>query len=87
MFSTDGNPLRAKVGVKMKEWTSKDRYSGSQGSAGYSMKRAKLVTVGAGDTVTSIAAAQGTTAQAICDANNISDPLNIQVGVTLAVFF
>lgn len=87
MFATDGNPLRAKVSLKMKEWTSKQEYTGSQGSAGYGMKRAKLVTVGAGDTVTSIAAAQGTTAQAICDANDISDPLNIQVGVTLAVFF
>jgi len=86
MFSTSGSPIRAKVGVKMKEWTPEAEYSGGAGAAGYGLGKVKLVTVGAGDTITSIAMANGTTAQAICDANNVSDPVNISVGMVLAIY-
>ena len=42
-------------------------------------------TVQAGDTLASIAARYGTTAQAIADANSISDPNAIRVGQTLVI--
>ncbi len=86
MFASNGNPVRAKVGVKMKEWTPESAYSGGAGAAGYTVGKVKLVTVGAGDTITSIAMKNGTTAQAICDANNISDPVNISIGMVLAIY-
>jgi len=86
MFSSDGTPLRAKVQVKLKEWTPTNDYSGGGGSAGYATSSVKLVQLQAGQTITAVAIANGTTAQAICDANGIDDPIDgAQPGDMLAV--
>lgn len=76
MFSSDGTPLRARCSVKMKEWTPKNAYSGGGGASGYDTAPVKLVQMQAGQTITAVAIANGTSAQAICDANGIDDPID-----------
>ena len=84
MFGSDGNPLRAKVTVKMKEWETQS-YAAEGSSSGYGSERVTLVTLEAGETVTAVALRMGTTTQAICDDNNISNPTEVPPGTTLAV--
>lgn len=76
MFSSDGTPLRARCTVKMKEWTPKNTYAGGGGGSGYDTAPIKLVQMQAGQTITAVAIANGTSAQAICDANGIDDPID-----------
>jgi hypothetical protein len=85
MFSSSGTPLRAKVTVKMKEWTPESGYSGGGGGSYYESAPVQLVTVGPGETITAIAAKLGSSAQAIMDANGIDDPFDIPAGTELAV--
>ncbi len=84
MFSNAGTPLRAKVQVKMKEWTP-EKYANGSGSSAYGSAPVKLVTLQAGETITSVALRNNTTTQAICDANGISDPLSAKAGQQIAV--
>jgi hypothetical protein len=85
MFAQDGSPLRAKVTVKMKEWNPEDYEDGSGGSS-YDTQAVKLVTVGSGDTVTSIAMANNAQWRDICDDNGIDDPVDgVQAGDQVAV--
>lgn len=86
MFSTDGTPLRARCSVKMKEWTPTNDYAGGGGGTGYGSSSVKLVQMQAGQTISAIAIANGTSAQAICDANGIDDPIDgAQPGDTLVI--
>lgn len=88
MFSSNGTPLRAKVSVKLKEWKPKDEsaaYATSGGSTGFGSAPVKLVTLKAGETITAVALRNGTTTQAICDANGITDPMNVPPGTQMAV--
>lgn len=88
MFSQQGAPLRAKVSVKMKEYTPKSDYAGGGGSNGLGSDKVQLVTVQAGQTLSQIASSNNTTMSAILDCNpQISDPLNITVGAVLAIYF
>lgn len=84
MFASDGNPLRAKVNVKMKEWET-ELYSSSGTAAGYESRPVSMVTLQAGETVSSVALRMGTTAQAICDDNNLDDAMDVPAGTELAV--
>jgi hypothetical protein len=84
MFASDGNPLRAKVNVKMKEWET-ESYTASGSSEGYDSSPVSLVTLQAGETVSSVALRLGTTTQAICEDNNIDDPTDVPAGTELAV--
>lgn len=86
MFGSDGTPLRAKVSVKMKEWTPDNSYSGGGGGSGYGTSQVKLVQLQAGQTITAVALANGTTAQAICDANGIDNAVDgAKAGDTLVI--
>ena len=87
MFSPEGTPLRAKVSVKMKEWTSEDSYSGDQTAiAGYGSAPVELVTVKPGDTITSIAQQQGVDWRELADQNSIDDPFDgISAGESVVV--
>lgn len=86
MFGSDGTPLRARVSVKMKEWTPTNDYAGGGGSGGYGSTPVKLVQLQAGQTITAVALANGTSAQAIADANGIDDPIDgAQAGDTLVI--
>lgn len=84
MFAPSGAPIRAKVNVKMKEWKA-DSYSGGGGSGGYDSTPVQLVQLSAGQTVSSLASSMGTTAQAIGDANGLSDLMDVPAGTSLIV--
>ncbi len=87
MFSQQGNPLRAKVQLKMKEKTASSDYSSSGSGSGLTTDKVQLVTVQSGQTVAQIAASNNTTQQAIQDANpQVSDWLNLAAGAILAIF-
>lgn len=86
MFGNDGTPLRARVSVKMKEWTPENQYSGGGGGSGYDSAPVTLVQLQAGQTITAVALANNTTAQAIADANGIDDLIDgVQPGDVVAV--
>jgi hypothetical protein len=85
MFSAAGTPLRAKVQIKMKEWVPAEQYDVGGGSSAYGSSAVKLVTLKAGETITAVALRNGTTTQAICDANGIDDPLSAKAGQQVAV--
>jgi len=85
MFASNGNPVRAKVTVKMKEWTPKTDYASGGDSEGYGSESVQLVQLAAGQTVSSLAASYGTTAQAIGAANNLSDLMDVPAGTTLMI--
>lgn len=100
MFSQDGTPVRAKVALKLKEFPPEAadpsaadarreefnaRWGDGSGGSFYSSSPLKMVTVGPGETVSAIALRMGTTTQAICDANNIDDAMNVPPGTQIAI--
>ena len=88
MFSQQGNPIRAKVSVKMKEYTAKKDYSGSGGGQGLGTEKVQLVTAQAGQTVSQIASDNNCSMSDLLDWNpHITDPLNITVGVVVVIHF
>lgn len=84
MFGSDGNPLRAKVAIKMKEWGT-ETYQSSGGGSYYDSAPVKLVTLQAGQTVSAVAIEMGTTAQAIGEANGFDDLTDVPAGTTMIV--
>ena len=90
MFSTSGDPVRAKCSVKLKEWTGDQAAGNSVGAAassvaGAAASVASLVEVKGGQTLSQVAAANNTTAQAIASLNNISDPMADLTGMKVAI--
>ncbi len=83
MFSSEGTPLRAKVQVKMKEWAPEEYEDGTGGSGDwYASDPVKLVTVGAGQTVTAVAMANDADWRQMCDDNGWDNPLEqVKAGV------
>jgi hypothetical protein len=86
MFSANGNPIRAKVQLKMKEWLGEDRYAYGAASSGYGTAPVKLVTMGAGQTVSSVAAQFNTTPQQIGEDNNLDDLLDVPTGLEMIIW-
>jgi len=90
MFSSSGDPVRAKCSVKLKEWTG-DQSSGNgvggaaAAIAGAAASVASLVEVKGGQTLSQVAALNNTTAQAIAALNNISDPMADLTGMKVAI--
>jgi hypothetical protein len=74
LFSASGVPLRAKVQVKMKEWDP-TTFGFRTGAAGWAGTDIRLVQAVAGQTPTDLANQNGTTAQQICEDNDIEDPM------------
>lgn len=85
MFASNGNPIRAKVTVKMKEWTPKSDYASSGDSEGYDSTPVVLVQVSGGQTLSSVASQYGTTAQQIGEDNGIDDLMGDYSGSSVVV--
>lgn len=90
MFSSSGDPVRAKCSVKIKEWTGDKTSGNSVGAAaaavaGAAASVASLVEVKGGQTLSQVAAAHNTSAQAIAALNNISDPMADLTGMKVAI--
>ena len=83
MFSSEGTPLRAKVAIKMKEWSPENYADGDAGPrAGYGSAPTKLVTVQAGETLASLAARTGVPAKKLAEDNGWDNPLeDVKAGV------
>jgi len=90
MFSSSGNPVRAKCQVKLKEYLVNE-FSGSGGSAGWSAEKLELLTgsrvvvASGGQTLSQLASANGTTAQALATYNGIADPMSDITGMSIAI--
>lgn len=87
MFSASGDPVRAKCSVKIKEWTG-DQTSATgalSAVAGAASAVASLVEVKGGQTLSQVAAAHNTSAQAIASLNNITDPMADLTGMKVAI--
>jgi hypothetical protein len=101
MFSADGNPVRAKCNVTMKEYTVAVFLGADGGIAGAgtlvdlsgqagtlqtrTMTEVAVVEAQAGDTAVSLAAENGTTYQAVCEANGIDDPTEDLAGMEVVI--
>ncbi len=84
MFAENGEPVRAKVTVTMKEWLPELHAAGS-GGAGFGTEKVKLVTVGPGETVSAIAIRMGVSTSQLCADNNIDNPMDVPAGTPLVV--
>lgn len=87
MFSSSGDAVRARCSVKLKEWTKPAGFSAGSGGKANAADKVKLVQAQGGQTLSQIAASNGTTTQALAVANNISDPLADITGQTLIIPF
>jgi hypothetical protein len=87
MFSAEGQPLRATVQVKMKEWTPDTYADGTAtGADWYGSEATKLVTVKAGQTVTAVALENNVSVRQLCDDNGWDDPLeDVKAGVVAII--
>lgn len=89
MFSSSGDPVRAKCSVKLKEWTGDESSSSVAGAAsaiaGAASSVSSLVEVKGGQTLSQVAAAYNTTAQAIASVNKITDPMADLTGTKIAI--
>jgi hypothetical protein len=74
LFSASGTPLRAKCQVKMKEFNPSE-FAFKTGSAGWQGNSIQLVQAVAGQTPTDLANQNNTSAQQVCEDNNIDDPM------------
>ncbi len=84
MFAENGEPVRAKVTVTMKEWLPENHSAGSGGS-GMGTDKVKLVTVGPGETVSAVAIRMGVSTSQLCSDNNIDNPMDVPAGTPLVV--
>ena len=84
LFAADGTPLRVRVGLSMTEWRGEDR-RGVADRSSPPVDAETMVTLGAGDTVSSLALRMGTTTSRLCSDNGIDDPLRVEPGTRLMV--
>ena len=101
MFSADGNPIRAKCNVSMKEYQVAEflgadgglavtgtlvDLSGQAGTtATRTMTNVEVVQAQPGDTAVSLANDNGTSYQAVCEANGIDDPTEDLAGQEIVI--
>ena len=79
MFASDGTPLRASVSLSLKEWMLGKAGAGTASSSDVAIggERVQIVAPEAGQTIFTIAEANGCTWQELAEFNDIDDPLNI----------
>jgi len=87
MFSKDGNPIRAEVKVSMKEYINQDFFQVGGSRHNITVPQVKLVQMEAGQTLSGMASALGTTMSSLAQANGISDPFNVPAGSILGLPF
>ena len=85
MFSKDGNPVRAEVKVTMKEYINQDIFEVGGSRHNITVPQVKLVQMEAGQTLSGMANALGTTMSALAQANGISDPFSVPAGSVLGI--
>lgn len=85
MFSKDGNPVRAEVKVQMTEYVNQEFFQVGGSRSNITVPQVKLVQMEAGQTLSGIASALGTSMSALAQANGISDPMNIAAGTVLGL--
>ncbi len=84
MFASDGTAVRARCGVKLKQWELAE-FAGSGSSKRASDAKIKLVDVKGGQTLSQVAAAAGSDTRAVADANGITDPMSDLTGQVLSI--
>ncbi|MSP61646.1 MAG: LysM domain-containing protein [Myxococcales bacterium] len=84
MFASDGTAVRARCGVKLKQWELGE-FAGSGTSDRFNADRITLVVVKGGETASQVAAANGVDLRALAKANKITDPMADLTGKTLTV--
>jgi hypothetical protein len=87
MFSKDGNPVRAEVKVQMTEYVNQEMFQVGGSRSNITIPQVKLVQMEAGQTLSGIASAFGTSMAALAQANGISDPMNVPAGTILGLPF
>lgn len=85
MFSSTGDAVRARCSVKLKEWTQPKGFSMGTGGKRFNGAKIKLVQAQGGQTLSQIAASNGTDTRTLAKANNIPDPTIDVTGRTLVV--
>lgn len=87
MFSKDGNPVRAEVKVQMTEYVNQTTFQVGGNRTNITVPQVKLVQMEAGQTLSGMASALGTSMAALAQANGISDPMNVPAGTVLGLPF
>lgn len=87
MFSKDGNPVRAEVKVQMTEYVNQEMFQVGGSRSNITIPQVKLVQMEAGQTLSGLASAFGTSMAALAQANGISDPMNVPAGTILGLPF
>lgn len=89
MFASNGQALRARCSVKLREWVptgdTAGKFSWTDGSSGFSAEKFSLVQVTGGQTVSQVAASNGADTRAVAAANGITDLMADMTGKTLAI--
>ena len=85
MFSKDGNPVRAEVKVQMTEYVNQEFFQVGGNRSNITIPQVQLVQMEAGQTLSGLASAFGTSMAAIAQANGISDPMNVPAGTVLGL--
>jgi len=83
MFAENGQPVRAEVKLSMTEYTTQASYQVGGSRHNITVPQVKLVQMQAGQTLSAMANALGTTAGALAAANGIADPLSVAAGTFL----
>jgi hypothetical protein len=86
MFNSEGNAVRARCSVSLKEWC-KDpaKFADATGGGANGLRAVSLVTAVGGQSLAQVAAAQGVDVRVLAAANGITDPLADCTGQTLRV--
>lgn len=86
MFKPDGTPVRAKVQLQLKEHaTDAGAVTGTGATTPASLAGTTTATVGPGQTLSSVAQANGASTADVARANNISDPANVAPGTEVVI--
>lgn len=86
MFKPDGTPVRAKLSIQLKEHaTDAGAVTGTGATTPASLAGTTTATVGPGQTLSSVAAANGASTADVARANNISDPANVPAGTEVVI--
>jgi hypothetical protein len=88
MFNSEGNAVRARCSVSLKEWKDPgavDAFAAGTGGGRNGLQAVSLVTAVGGESLAQVAAAQGVDVRVLAAANGITDPLADCTGQTLRV--
>lgn len=85
MFKPDGTPVRAKVTLQLKEQATPNNAVTGTGASSAALANTTTATVGPGQTLSSVAEANGASTADVARANNIADPMAVSPGTTVVI--